>query len=154
MRTASSVIGVMIWRLISTVNPDHGKDMVYDLYYVAVQAQLEIWLGILAANLPTLGPLLTPISRWPLARHVLSYWKETTAEKTSATPSRGVALKTFSTFGRSDRFDRDDFERLHDENAVVDDSQKGIVRDWEVRVSVETSRERGTTDGYSAKVQA
>ena len=82
------------------------------------------------------------------------YWKETTAEKTSTTPSRGVALKTFSNFGKSERFDRDDFERLHDENAVADDSQKGIVRDWEVRVSVETSRERGTTDGYSAKVQA
>ena len=148
-----SVIGVMIWRLITTADPNHGKDMVYGLYYVAVQGQLEIWLGILAANLPTLGPLLTPMSRWPLARHVLSYWKGSTVENSTATPSRGVNLRTFGSFGRPERMHHDDFERLTDEN-MTDDPQRGIQRDWEVRVSVETSRDRGTPGGYSAKVQA
>ena len=152
VRVAGSVIGVMVWRMITTTNPNHGKDMVYDLFYVAVQGQLEIWLGILAANLPVLGPLLTPISRWPLARHVLSYWKATSAEDSSPAPSRGVALRTFGNFGRSAGIDRDDFQRLNDENGG--DSQRGIVRDWEVRVSVETSRERGAAGGYSASVQA
>ncbi|KAH8700028.1 hypothetical protein GQ44DRAFT_67527 [Phaeosphaeriaceae sp. PMI808] len=52
-----TVIGIMIWRLVTTAVPKKKPDLVYDTYLLALQSHLGLWLGILAANLPTLVPL-------------------------------------------------------------------------------------------------
>ncbi|KAI2622175.1 hypothetical protein GGS26DRAFT_568016, partial [Hypomontagnella submonticulosa] len=46
------VISIIIWRMVYTVRPDHSSDMTCQLYTGSTQGQMEIWLGILAANIP------------------------------------------------------------------------------------------------------
>ncbi|KAI0380258.1 hypothetical protein F5Y04DRAFT_102200 [Hypomontagnella monticulosa] len=126
------VIAIMIWRLVTTATPDDNADLVYDLYILALQSHLELWLGILAVNIPTLGPL---IDRKSTSRYVRSLFSGRGSRKASHGAS-------FGTGGSS----RDPKSPSHDEfqllpSGKADPPHNGIVRDLEFRVSIESSPE-------------
>lgn len=52
-----SVVAVMIWRLVITLNPDTAADFVYGLYKIGLVSFLELWLSIIIVSLPVLAPL-------------------------------------------------------------------------------------------------
>ncbi|KAF2468320.1 uncharacterized protein BDR25DRAFT_202666, partial [Lindgomyces ingoldianus] len=53
-----SIVAIMLWRLGTTVQALHKPaDFSYDLYIVALQSLLELWLGLIATNFPTIAPL-------------------------------------------------------------------------------------------------
>ncbi|KAI1370298.1 hypothetical protein F4677DRAFT_438726 [Hypoxylon crocopeplum] len=144
------VISIMIWRMIYTARPDHGSDMTYELFTVCIQGQMEIWLGILAANIPTLGPLMNR------AMSVVSSRVSSVSRKrkqNSSTSGHRIILKTFGSSGNEDRSARQDFYRLDDDNRESG-SQRCIVMNRETRVSIEISGEDTAPGGYTASVQA
>ncbi|KAI1383022.1 uncharacterized protein F4822DRAFT_421849 [Hypoxylon trugodes] len=147
-----AVIGVMIWRLISTTSPTHNQDIVYELYTVSVQAQLECWLGNLAANLPTLGPLLNKMSGSKVAKYIISSLKAKSTDHGSAS-ERGLPLRTFGGSGKPTRpGGHGDFHLLYDEGDGLN-TQHGIMLNWEVRVSTETSTHRSAANGHKSTVE-
>ena len=88
----SSIVAIMSWRIQSTVVLSKDPDWNYGLYITALQSQLEIWLGIVAANLPTLAPLIsrfiTPAIRSyfkgqssTAKRHILTFGTPENSEK-------------------------------------------------------------------------
>lgn len=52
-----SVVAVMIWRLVITLNPKTAADFVYGLYKIGLVSFLELWLSIIVVSLPVLAPL-------------------------------------------------------------------------------------------------
>lgn len=140
----------MVWRMVYTTRPDHGSDFTYELFYVSVQAQLEIWLGILAANIPTLGPLMNRYTG-KISSYASSVgWKQ---KKDSSKLGHRITLKTFGSSGNKDRSARQDFYRLDDWNRESG-SRKGIMMNRETRVSVEIPGDDTVLEGYTASVQA
>ncbi|KAI0179155.1 hypothetical protein GGR52DRAFT_293816 [Hypoxylon sp. FL1284] len=146
------VISIMIWRMIYTARPDHGADPSYQLYIVSIQGEMEIWLGILAANIPTLAPLMNRVIG-AVSTRVSSVSRK--RKQNSSTSGHRVMLKTFGSTGNKDRSARQDFYRLDDDNREFE-SQQGIVMNRETRVSVEISGESEGVpwEGYKASVQS
>ncbi|KAL6720841.1 hypothetical protein ACLMJK_002766 [Lecanora helva] len=54
-------VGIMAWRIQSTVEATKHVDASYNLYITTLQSHLEIWLGIIGACLPTLAPLASKL---------------------------------------------------------------------------------------------
>lgn len=54
----TSTIGIMAWRLQFTISTLNDTDFVFNLFDIGLISLLELWLGIIAACIPTLGPLL------------------------------------------------------------------------------------------------
>ncbi|KAF2726515.1 hypothetical protein EJ04DRAFT_398336, partial [Polyplosphaeria fusca] len=52
-----AVVAVSAWRIVTTVESMKTLDWSYVLATVALQSHLELWLGILAANLPMMSPI-------------------------------------------------------------------------------------------------
>ncbi|KAJ0139505.1 hypothetical protein CTA2_1771 [Colletotrichum tanaceti] len=52
-----ATIAIMVWRLINTVTTIGDQDFVYNLHDIGLISLLELWIGIIIACLPTLGPL-------------------------------------------------------------------------------------------------
>jgi hypothetical protein len=48
----------MAWRLQFTIVTLNDPDFVFNLYNIGLISLLELWLGVIAACIPTLGPLL------------------------------------------------------------------------------------------------
>ncbi|KAI1135147.1 hypothetical protein F5Y05DRAFT_183573 [Hypoxylon sp. FL0543] len=130
------VISIMIWRLITTATPSDNADIVYDLYILALQSHLEIWLGILAVNIPALGPLLDWKSTSRFFRAVFSirtnFSRRQTPSKASFVNLGGSRESMKSTHG--------EFE-LSCNRKVGEPIRGGIVRHLEYRVSAESSPE-------------
>ncbi|KAI1496233.1 hypothetical protein F5X99DRAFT_401047 [Biscogniauxia marginata] len=142
------VIGILIWRMIDTVQPGHGDDLVYDLYTLALQSHLECWLGILAANIPALGPLLNRLS----PAKITSYLKTGGSSNNDSRPHhRGLSLKTFGGSRVLSRPARDDFRLLSDSERALH-QQGGIIMNQEFRVSVESSPDRNLKNGHSVGI--
>lgn len=57
MLTLHSVVAVMIWRLVITLNPETAADFVYGLYKIGLVSFLELWLSTIIVSLPVLAPL-------------------------------------------------------------------------------------------------
>jgi hypothetical protein len=93
----------MSWRIQSTVVLSKDPDWNYGLFITALQSHLEIWLGIIAANLPTLAPLLSRL----IAPAIRSYFKGQ-----SSTGRRKIL--TFGTPENSVK--RDEFDRLQSDS--------------------------------------
>ncbi|KAJ3952195.1 hypothetical protein N0V92_011372 [Colletotrichum tropicale] len=53
-----TTIAIMVWRLVNTVTTIGDLDFVYNLHDIGLISLLELWIGIIIACLPTLGPLL------------------------------------------------------------------------------------------------
>ena len=66
----------MIWRLIFTVQIANSLDWTYDLYTTALMSCLEVWLGIIAASLPTLAPLGSQFISPMYKRYLSSYFSK------------------------------------------------------------------------------
>lgn len=118
-----SVIGVMIWRLITT-SSNEEPDLVYDLYTLALQSHLELWLGIIAANLPVLGPLLSRLKLSKITEYLSS--GSSGRNKPDRGPS-GPSVITFGSSGRARVRDTDDIELLS-HGADTEAGQMGTMR--------------------------
>ncbi|KAI0095751.1 hypothetical protein GGR51DRAFT_544669 [Nemania sp. FL0031] len=131
------VIGIMSWRLYTTSH-DSKPDLVYDLYILALQSHLELWLGIIAANLPTLGPLIGHISN-------MKFIQKLSSSSSSSAPLNGIrkfSLVTFGSWGRNPKKGyRDEFYLLE---ADEERTQKGTLttRNTVVSVSAEGIEDR------------
>ncbi|KAI1318352.1 hypothetical protein F5Y16DRAFT_135279 [Xylariaceae sp. FL0255] len=55
-------IAMLGWHLSTTLDPAQPPDTVYELYVIALQSHLVLYFGIIAANIPILGPLFTRLS--------------------------------------------------------------------------------------------
>ena len=97
----------MAWRIQSTVASTADPDWNYTLYITALQSHLELWLGIIAANLPTLAPLFNKF----IKPAIKSYW----GSRGSNQPSAG-GKRIPRTFGSGDPTKRDKFNRLDDDS--------------------------------------
>jgi hypothetical protein len=126
----------MIWRLISTANPRQPPDLVYDAYLLALQSHLELWLGILAANLPALAPLMRNFRGIQWSSYLLKFGSGNSRSEGS---SVAISVKTF---GRSSgntgpkRPNRSDFGPLEDSRGEVAGGIGSIVRNQDFEVSV------------------
>ena len=68
-------VSIMAWRIQSTVRQQRSSDFIYDYYDIALQSHLEIWLGIIAATLPTLAPIVSRLIAPAFSLLVSSYRK-------------------------------------------------------------------------------
>ena len=138
----------MLWRLVTTVQAlEKPPDFSYDLFVVALQSLLELWLGLIAANFPTIAPL------FPLLLHprVKQYFASSAASNNKGGAVRG-ALTTFGSSGRNGK--RKDFNLLtNDESQELEEynyKPDGISRRMDIEVSVEpvpkTSVSKATTE--------
>ncbi|KAI1505904.1 hypothetical protein F5X99DRAFT_174860 [Biscogniauxia marginata] len=157
------VIIVATWRLIITAEPGHDEDIVYDTYEVALLSGLELWFGILAANLPTLAPLLNWISMSRVARYISPGKSDSSS---SSPPKKHHHLQgprlALATFGGS-KFPSDGSRSIPptsagtDEFRILDDddsgstapSRGGIRRNQEFVLYVESSSEQNLTGSYA-----
>lgn len=55
--SSSSVTAIMAWRLQITLEPTTLDDVTFGLGPVCLVSSLELWIGIIAACMPTLSPL-------------------------------------------------------------------------------------------------
>lgn len=133
----------MIWRLISTAKPDPKPDLVYDAYLLALQSHLELWLGILAANLPSLAPLFKRFTATQWSKYLP---KIGSGNSRSDSSSLRIKLKTFG--GSSGRPvpkqpNHSEFGILEDHNSEERVRMGSIVRsrDFVVTVGADNSRD-------------
>jgi hypothetical protein len=128
----SSIIGIMLWRLIVAASPYRNPDFTYTLYVLALQSELEVWLGIIAANVPTLGPLVSGI----IYPKMKGYFESRGPD--NSTP-RGGIVRTFGSGPK--KFRRDEFGLLSEdvsiELAEITPSKNAIRRDRDFHVTVE-----------------
>ncbi|KAI1345690.1 hypothetical protein F5Y01DRAFT_322844 [Xylaria sp. FL0043] len=62
-------IGVMTWRVVTTVRPHQSTDWLYGAALRTLQAHLELWLGLIAVNLPAAAPLFARISTYIISNN-------------------------------------------------------------------------------------
>jgi hypothetical protein len=145
MITSNSVIGVMLWRLVTTAVHTSPPDLVYDAYLLALQSHLELWLGILAANLPTIAPLLRRFTGLKWNSYFSKY--RSGSGRSNKTPN-SVGLRTFGG-GTPRRQDHSDFGLLTDQTSdtgsIVGNSSGGIQKSQYFRVSIERPEHEGRT---------
>lgn len=125
----------MIWRLITTSLPSDNTDLVYDIYILALQSHLEIWLGIIAANIPPLAPL---IDRKIASRFIKSI--VSISGLSSRKASNRASFVALDSSSYSKKPGQDEFQLLTKGSRpeLPDDV---ILRDLEFRVSVEAAPE-------------
>jgi hypothetical protein len=128
-----SIVAIMLWRLTTTVQAlDKAPDFSYDLYVVAVQSLLELWLGLIATNFPTIAPLFPKL----VPPRVKQYFLSSGSSRNKGGPR--VSLRTFGSSGRNPKLQ--DFDRLSDDNQELEHLGKNkISRRRDIEVSVERS---------------
>ncbi|KAL6861929.1 hypothetical protein J3F83DRAFT_746202 [Trichoderma novae-zelandiae] len=80
-------IAIMAWRLQFTISTVNDTDFVYNLFDIGLISMLELWLGIIAACIPTLGPLLK------------TYVKPVITRLTELSDGNNIRLKSAATAG-------------------------------------------------------
>jgi hypothetical protein len=90
----------MVWRLVTiTINTrDHTPDLPHDVVLLLLQSSLEIWLGIIAAHLPSLAPLLDCVMRSAALRYITSKFTHTSTLQEESNSS--VVLVTIGGSGQ------------------------------------------------------
>ncbi|KAI3320365.1 hypothetical protein HD806DRAFT_506125 [Xylariaceae sp. AK1471] len=141
------VIAISIWRLVDTLSPGHLKDLTYDIYILSLQSHLECWLGILAANIPALAPLLNRIQPSRLTKYIKS--KNTGVHDETKLYGRGISLKTFGSSNVSSRPARDEFELLGKGSERGLSASGGIMMNHEFRVSIDSSPDQNIKTGHT-----
>lgn len=124
----------MCWRLHSTIVPVKPADLVYDTYLLALQSHLELWLGILAASMPTLGPLIGRIPVGP----VVKKWLGSFSSSKRSSKNRVVKLRDIPGQSSSRQSEAgSNFVRLPGETKGrrLSESEGGILRSDEYHVS-------------------
>ncbi|GKT46423.1 uncharacterized protein ColSpa_06604 [Colletotrichum spaethianum] len=125
-----ATIGIMIWRLINTVTTIGDLDFVYNLRDIGLISLLELWIGIIIACLPTLGPLFK------------TYVKPAVSKLTNPSTERGaVHLKEISTSGHSSRQPRRIYDKLGDSGSYMDLERAELVKEGAVTTRCQFSPE-------------
>ncbi|KDN63677.1 putative integral membrane protein [Colletotrichum sublineola] len=108
-----ATIGIMIWRLYNTLTTIGDPDFVFILHDIGLVSLLELWIGIIAACLPTLGPLFK------------TYVKPAVSKLTNPSTDKGsVQLNDVSNSGHSHRAPRRVYDKLGDTVSSVDDLER------------------------------
>ncbi|KAK2049811.1 integral membrane protein [Colletotrichum somersetense] len=109
-----ATIAIMIWRLVNTLTTIGDPDFVFILHDIGLVSLLELWIGIIAACLPTLGPLFK------------TYVKPAVSKLTHPSSGKGsVQLKDLSSSGHSTiRNPRRVYGKLGDTSSSVDDLER------------------------------
>lgn len=63
-----STIGIMCWRLEATTDSLQNPDFTYHFTIISLISNFELWLGIIAACIPTLAPLMKSYVRPALSK--------------------------------------------------------------------------------------
>ncbi|OHE90562.1 integral membrane protein [Colletotrichum orchidophilum] len=111
----AATIAIMIWRLINTITTIGDVDFVYNLHDIGLVSLLELWIGIIIACLPTLGPLFKTYIKPAVAKFG--------SKLTNPSTDKGqINLKdlTNSSGGNSARHPRRTYDKLGDNTSVVD----------------------------------
>jgi hypothetical protein len=133
----------MLWRLVDTVIINPTPDFPFDLYILALQSLLEVWLGIIAANLPTLGALFQSII-YPKVKTLIDTY---TSDKRS---HQRRVIHTFGSSGESKKPKRDQFGLLSEDSVELVDVPQGkneihMERDFTVTVERPSSSQKLVT---------
>ncbi|KAI1406789.1 hypothetical protein F5Y13DRAFT_196794 [Hypoxylon sp. FL1857] len=101
-----AVVAIMTWRVIRMSRQPEGisVDLVYDNYILLLQSNLELWLGIMAANIPSLAPILDG--------KAFSKFAEYISLKSFNSLKRSTQQSPLRTFGQSGKPARADFEMI------------------------------------------
>ena len=83
-------VGIMAWRIQSTVEATKSSDPLYDIYFTTLQSHLEIWLGIIGASLPTLAPIASKLIMPAVYRFISSHRKSGSSSGRRENPSRTI----------------------------------------------------------------
>ncbi|KAK1590111.1 uncharacterized protein LY79DRAFT_555910 [Colletotrichum navitas] len=107
-----ATIAIMIWRLVNTITTIGDPDFVYNLHDIGLVSLLELWIGIVIACLPTLGPLFK------------TYVKPAVSKLTNPSSNKGsVQLKDITSSSHSTRASRRVYGKLGD-TASIDDLER------------------------------
>jgi hypothetical protein len=112
----------MTWRIQTTVQSKKEIDWNYGLYITALQSQMELWLGIIAANLPTLAPLSSQL----LVPKIKSYFNSTRSNskqrstRLSTQRSAGGRLLSRVVGGGDSTLKRDEFNVLNNDDSHLE----------------------------------
>lgn len=145
MLTKVSVIAIMIWRLVSTATAKKPKDLVYDTYLLALQSHLELWLGILAANLPTIVPLG---QHWKIVTWDTYFSKNRSGDGSSRGTPKNFSFRTIGGSGGSRRRNSLEFSRLDDEGIEARALVGGIQKTQGFQVSIERDEPGNKPDSF------
>jgi hypothetical protein len=111
-------VGVSAWRVYTTVESTKTMDWSYILLTTALQSHLELWLGILAANLPMMSPIFTRLLSPALAGWIRSVKSTWASKSLSKGTSSGESME--STI------------RVRKDFAQLSENHEGSVDDWEM----------------------
>ncbi|KAF2458351.1 hypothetical protein BDY21DRAFT_342242 [Lineolata rhizophorae] len=110
------IVAIMAWRIQSTVAASNQPDWNIALYTTALQSHLEVWLGIIAANLPTLAPLFSRFIKPTMKSYFNNFkWSSNNGGGSGGDGgkqyrnSHNMAIRTFGSGGpdlKAERFNR------------------------------------------------
>ncbi|KAI3554723.1 hypothetical protein CaCOL14_000168 [Colletotrichum acutatum] len=111
-----ATIAIMIWRLVNTVTTIGDLDFVYNLHDIGLVSLLELWIGIIIACLPTLGPLFKTYVKPAVSK----FGSKLTNPSTDKGGQINLKDLTSSSGGHSIRHPRRTYDKLGDNTSVVD----------------------------------
>ncbi|KAI0805383.1 hypothetical protein GGR55DRAFT_293080 [Xylaria sp. FL0064] len=112
-------IGVMKWRVVTTIRPHQSTDWLYGAALRTLQAHLELWLGLIAVNLPAGAPLFARISTFNISKN-----RKSVPVRCNAT-SNMVSLQTIGNVPSRKPAGRKGFQVLTDIE-TLDDTMKSV----------------------------
>lgn len=122
--TRHSVVGVSAWRIVTTVESTKTLDWSYMLLTIGLQSHLELWLGILAANLPMMSTIFTRLVS-PRFKSWVSSMKSSRVPRT-ATEGGNSSRHTIGSHIMAVRV-RKDFSQLSESDASIISSNKDVL---------------------------
>lgn len=103
----------MIWRLVNTITTIGDTDFVYNLQEIGLISLLELWIGVIIACLPTLGPLLKTYVKPAVAK--------IGSKLSNPSTDRGtINLKDLSSAQSSRHGTRRNYDKLGDNVSLAD----------------------------------
>lgn len=83
---------MMIWRYPVTVESGKDGDFTYHLINISLITMLELWLGIIVACIPTLGPILNRYGQPALTRIINTFRSSSGSGGSNGKQSSGVSI--------------------------------------------------------------
>lgn len=140
LRRVSSVVGVSAWRIVTTVESTKTIDWSYMLLTIALQSHLELWLGILAANLPMMSTIFTrlispKLKTW--VSSVKSSWisKSSWVSK-SATEKSTTSRHTIGSRKMAVRVRRDFSQLSESDSSMISTNKDPMCAETEIQTEV------------------
>lgn len=121
----------MIWRFPVTIESTKDNDFTYHLITIALITMLELWLGIIVACIPTLGPILNRYGR-PAITKIVKTLKGSSKGNTSKGSGKSSVVP-LATIGGTGRVQKKytvgrDYTELHDSQEAINvvNEQSGL----------------------------